>query len=706
MTKLWPTDDALRLDREIARLLPATWPEMLARFGRLTEVQRVAIPEIFTGRDVIVSAATASGKTEAACAPLVERSLGRREPWMILYVSPTRALVNDLFARLHQPLDRLGLRVERRTGEYRSLGGRRPDVLITTPESFDSMLCRGRQRNPDGHNLATVSAVVLDEIHLLHGTARGEQVRWLLERLRRLRREAAKKGWTKDETVQVVGLSATVPDPDAVVSAFLVDGRTLYVPGGREIEAVAPVSATAMVEDALPAYLAATDEPQKVLVFCNARKRVDELAAGLRPILAQLGYETRAHHGSLVQRVREEAEEAVKAGTRIVVVATATLEIGVDIGDIDLVVLDGPPPDVPSLLQRIGRGNRRTRTTRVMACAGGELESLLQAALIDAARDGWLGSIELGPQHAVALQQVASYIFQSPDTKRKPATLQGLLETCAPPVVSAGLVRAMVEAGELVEDGGGLKLGRRWLDMTARGDIHSNIEGQLGNTVVDEATGQAIALGVRDQRGRGLRTGGQLLEIRKWNEARRIIEVRQTADQDRAAGEWRYSQGANRPGADHPEVLRRYLEIPPDEWPFVDVDGIHYCFHLGGKRRAAALGLAAEAYRPGGPKVAATPWHLRLPAGEASKPAWVSAASRSSLDVLVQARVEKLERSLGRPKQNAVLPMEARVDEVRGWLRLDDEVAALRAARIVPVTDPELAQVLHGIVAALQAKAG
>src|SRR5437763_1751782 len=139
--------------------------------------------------------------------------------------------------------------------------------LLTTPESFDSLLCRGRQRRPDGHALAGVVAVVLDEIHLLHGGPRGEQVRWLLERLRRLRGQARAAGWTGDDRVQIVALSATVPDATAVRDAYLLDGTIVAVPGSRAIETVGAPGASARVEVALPALLAGRDAPGKVLVF-------------------------------------------------------------------------------------------------------------------------------------------------------------------------------------------------------------------------------------------------------------------------------------------------------------------------------------------------------------------------------------------------------------------------------------------------------
>ncbi len=159
-------------DVQIAAALPRTWPYFFESFGRLTPVQRVAIPPILAGADALVESATATGKTEAACAPLVERCLSFGHPWTILYISPTRALVNDLFERLELPLGQLRLRLDRRTGEYRPPSGPHINVLITTPESFDSMLCRGKTSSPVGHSLAAVTSVVLDEVHLWHRPGR------------------------------------------------------------------------------------------------------------------------------------------------------------------------------------------------------------------------------------------------------------------------------------------------------------------------------------------------------------------------------------------------------------------------------------------------------------------------------------------------------------------------------------------------------
>ncbi len=695
-------DAELRQDETIAKRLERTWPYFFASFGRLTATQRAAIPSILDGRDVLVCAATASGKTEAACAPLTECHVGRRRPWTILYVSPTRALVNDLHGRLYVPLDRLGLRVDRRTGEYRPSGNRLPQVLLTTPESFDSLLCRGRLRNPDGHDLASVVALVLDEVHLLHGTPRGEQLRWLIERLRRLRREAKRKGWTASDRLQIVALSATVPDTASVVEAYLPGGEVISVPGGREIEVVTTASGSATLEIALPAYLAALRRSEKVLVFANARKRVDELTASLRPHLEGLGYQSRAHHGSLDRAEREGTETAIKLEAKIVVFATSTLEIGVDIGDIDLVVLDGPAPDIPSLLQRIGRGNRRAGTTRVMVCSTSPLESLIHAAMIDAARDGWLGAIERGPQHAIARQQVASYIFQSPQVGRDRAKVQEFLDTCAAPIVARSILPTMIAAGELLEDASGVRRGKLWLEAANRGEIHSNIEGTAGATVADEATGRAIATGVQAQTGRGLRTGGHLLEVRKWTDFK--IEVRRVSDADLATGEWRYSSQPRMQGAGQPEAVRRYLGFDEGDWPLVHGDDAAYLFHFGGARRRAVIELAAAHRGHQLAKDASNEWYLRLSAGSVDKPTWLTGVGPATLDLQIASHLETLERTLGRPAANKRLPIDVRIDEVRGWLHLEAEVAQLHASRWVPVREVELRRILLALKSNIAAR--
>lgn len=685
-------------DERIARHLERTWSAFFARFGRLTPVQRAAIPTILDGRDVLVTAATASGKTEAACAPLIERQMSSRAPWTILYVSPTRALVNDLYERLYRPLHQLGLRVERRTGEYRPSPGQLPHVLLTTPESFDSMLCRGRRQNDRiGHDLAGVSAIVLDEIHLLHGTPRGEQVRWLFDRLRRLRSEAKTKGWVPFDGVQTVALSATLPDAHAVSRAYLQEGETIVVPGGREIEEVVPPSLETSIEVALPAYVEALQRPEKILVFCNARKRVDLLTAYLRGQLASFGYEIAAHHGSLDKTEREATEGVIKQEQKSIVVATSTLEIGIDIGDVDLVVLDGPAPDISALLQRIGRGNRRSNKTRVMNCADNPFERLVLEAMMDSARAGWLGLPETGPQFAVARQQVASYIFQAEKRSRARSRVQGFLDDNADPVVARNLVDRMIRDEELKEDASGIRLGAEWIECSSRGEIHSNIEGRPGTTVTDERTGRAIASGVRDQFGRGLQVGGHLLEVRRRSDFR--LEVQRVASEERASGEWSYVTQSQLVSAGQAQAVRRYLGLTGSDWPIIHDRGSSFIFHFGGARRRAVIELAAQYANSREKKVQANHWFLRVPGVVTQLPGWMLDIGSASLELTMASSLDRLERTLARPRANARLPIEARLEEVRAWLQLESEVVGFRSARCEVVQISTLREQLLSIVA-------
>lgn len=680
-------------DREIAEALPGAWDAFFASFGRLTEVQRQVIPLVLAGRNVLACAPTASGKTEAVCAPLMQRLAGQPRPWTVLYVSPTRALVNDLYERLSAPLGRMSVGLARRTGDHKDVINQHHMVLLTTPESFDSLLCRGRNAEV-GHILARVEAVALDEIHLLAGNQRGEQTRWLLHRLALLRRYAKGQGWVSSDALQLLGLSATLPDPAAVACRYLgFDAQAVEVAGSRAIETVTVSAGVPTIEKCLPAYLTATADDEKVLVFCNSRKRVDELAVWLRREMGPLAYQVRAHHGSLSKVEREGTEAAVKESRRIVVVATSTLEIGVDIGDIDLVVLDGPAPDVSALLQRIGRGNRRTRRTRVMACASSLSDAVIHAAMVEAARRRDLGPCERGPSFAVARQQLASYIFQGPKRARPRGKLEELLRGMAVPLVSERLLDHLIANGELLESGDGIRLGDLWLERAERGSIHSNIESGAGATVIDETSGAEIASDVRFSGGFGLKAAGKLLEARRWCD--RKLEVRETSEELTATGSWGYVSRAWIKGIGQPDAVRRYLEIGIQEWPLLCFPDRVLVFHFGGGRRQAIIDLLIGYARISHEDVRVNEWLLRLPAASGVKPEWLTAASSMALQVQIRARLDALERTLGRPAANKCLPDEAREAEVREWLRLDEELAAIAAAAWVEPDDDDTRRVLR-----------
>lgn len=655
--------------------MPRAWSAFFGRFGRLTAVQRAAIPVIITGRDILLCSATASGKTEAVCAPLVERNIDRITPWKILYVTPTRALVNDLYGRLADALKELGLTVARRTGDHHDMACDQAQVILTTPESFDSLLCRGKTDH--GHILADTVAVVLDEIHLLYGSARGEQVRWLLQRLRKLKKQAWEKGWCRNQAIQVVGLSATINNPELVLESFIPGGEAVVVAGNREIECIAPPQEPRGLIDSILTYIAKEPQKEKILVFCNARKEVDYLAYSMREELTHHGYEILAHHGSLSQHIREQAEETARKSDAVIIFATSTLELGIDIGDIDLVVLNGPAPNVSDLLQRIGRGNRRTNKTRVLFCAKNEQDALINTAMLEAARNGFLGDNVPGPNYAVARQQVASYIFQSPKGYRSLEKIQLFISECVPGQPLQGLLDTLVTEGELANDHGRIKLGRFWLDRMGTGFIHSNIEDKGGYQVVDATTGERIATGVRYSQGKALKTGGKKLQV-QGIDSNKLLVTKQKKTQEEAS--WGYVGFEGLDSSNQAQALRYHLGITEGVWPVVQTEDETYVFHFGGRRTKILIDmLVKKAGREATPQIVeCNGMYLRFAGLMNEKPDWLTNLSAAALHQDIVENLSSLENKLSRPAANKKLPLKARIDEVKGWLGVEREVESIK----------------------------
>ncbi|MBX3195839.1 MAG: DEAD/DEAH box helicase [Microbacteriaceae bacterium] len=352
------------LDRSVAQAF-------FGAFKELHPAQAAAVPAILAGGDAIILAGTGSGKTEAAIAPLVSKYLSELQTSpspVILYIAPTRALVNDIFRRLEPALDRLSIRVGVRHGELNHLDRvNKPVVLITTPESLDVMLSKRREL------LLEVRAVIIDEAHLLYNTQRGLQLAILIERL---------QSWSGRE-VQVAAMSATVADYEALWAFYRPSAQVVVVrdQSQRSIERVIRIGwSPAQLASDLDRLTPATGGHLKALVFADSRKTCDKLAAALREN-SSFGDRVFAHHSSLSKQERLRTEKFFAEFNSAVCVATSTLELGIDIGDIDLVVLWGHPVGWESFLQRIGRGNRRTSKT-VVLCVIPDDESHLAAHVL------------------------------------------------------------------------------------------------------------------------------------------------------------------------------------------------------------------------------------------------------------------------------------------------------------------------------------
>jgi ATP-dependent Lhr-like helicase len=354
------------------------------RFPQLREAQKASIEPLLSGHNVVMTSGTGSGKTEAVMAPLVSKywkQAAKTDNIFLLYIAPTKALVNDLEKRLHPPLATLGLRVGVRHGDRDDLtSGAVPHVLITTPESLDVLLFRGEPA------LRSVRALVIDEVHLLYNTQRGLQLSILLRRLRQI----------LPDGVQWAALSATVGDLSHV-REFLVgsgeDADLLAFPTHRKIDAqIRHVRSMAAFLSLVRRLTKGRDT--KLLVFADSRRECERLAGVLQQD-ESLRHFVFAHYSSLSPEVRVDTERKFSSMGTAICVSTSTLELGIDIGDIDAVLLWGIPSSVDSFLQRIGRGNRRSNKTNV-AClvpddsAAVSIDALRFAALVAAASKGEL----------------------------------------------------------------------------------------------------------------------------------------------------------------------------------------------------------------------------------------------------------------------------------------------------------------------------
>jgi len=394
-------------------------------FPAPTPAQAAAWPLVRAGRSTLVAAPTGSGKTLtaflAAIDALVQQGLtegGLVDGTQVLYVSPLKALSNDIHINLEQPLAGIGAELQRlglppvdirtavRTGdtpqaERNAMRKRVPHILVTTPESLYVLLGSesGRQM------LRDVRSVIVDEIHAIAGNKRGSHLALSLERLEAL----------CERPLVRVGLSATQKPIDAV-ARFLVGterpceivdighGRArdlaLEVPP-VPLEAVMSNDAWALVYDRLAAL---AGEHRTTLVFVNTRRMAERTTRHLAERLG--GAVVAAHHGSLAREQRLTAEQKLKRGELRVLVATASLELGIDIGDVELVCQLGSPRSIAAFLQRVGRAGHQVAGVSKGRLFPSSRDDLIEcAALLDAVRRGELDTLRIPPAPLDVLAQ-------------------------------------------------------------------------------------------------------------------------------------------------------------------------------------------------------------------------------------------------------------------------------------------------------------
>ncbi|ROR38158.1 DEAD/DEAH box helicase [Kitasatospora cineracea] len=398
-------DPVERLDPVVLHHIVNTlgWPD-------LRPLQRAAINPLMDGKDVVLLAPTAGGKTEAACFPVL--SVMAQQRWTgtsVLYLCPLKALLNNLVTRVDSYAQWLGRRAELWHGDTKESQRRRirsesPDVLLTTPESLEAMLIG--VKTDHARLLGSIRAVVVDEVHAFAGDDRGWHLLAVLERLERV----------TGRPIQRIGLSATVGNPQQLLTWLQGSGA-----GSRAGEVVAPDLAAAPT-NAPPAgdveldyvgslenaakLIAALHRGEKRLVFCDSRRQVEELGAALRAREVT----TFLSHASLSAEERARSEQAFAEARDCVIVSTSTLELGIDVGDLDRVIQIDSPRTVASFLQRIGRTGRRADNVRNCLFLATCEESLLQAAgLLLLWGRNWVEPVVPPPEprHLVAQQLLA-----------------------------------------------------------------------------------------------------------------------------------------------------------------------------------------------------------------------------------------------------------------------------------------------------------
>jgi ATP-dependent Lhr-like helicase len=352
-------------------------------FSRLTKVQEESIPLILKGENLLIIAPVASGKTEAAILPLLSKYKPSKGI-VGLYITPLRALNRDMLRRISYWARKCGNSVMVRHGDTSKVERRMqavspPTLLITTPETLQIILVSKRMRE----HLKSVKWVVVDEVHEIVSSRRGVQLSLALERLRLI---------CKD--IQVIGLSATVGNPEDAARLIVgmrsvkiikpkIERRLIYkieypFPTEEDHEIAKSIQTTPEAAARLTRIRELIEPQTSTLIFVNSRTHAELISARL----SRLAKGIAVHHGSLSKEEREQVEESFRNGRLRGMVCTSTVELGIDVGSVDLVIQYMSPRQVSALIQRVGRsGHKLEKTPKgIVICAFPE--DALEACII------------------------------------------------------------------------------------------------------------------------------------------------------------------------------------------------------------------------------------------------------------------------------------------------------------------------------------
>ncbi|WP_100182791.1 DEAD/DEAH box helicase [Candidatus Nitrosotenuis aquarius] len=375
-------------------------------FTHLTEIQKKAVPLIIQKKDSLIIAPTGSGKTECSVIPVFSFVSSSRQTGKIkaLYITPLRALNRDVFKRIIRYAESENLSIEIRHGDTSQAARKRitalpPDILITTPETLVILLTQEKMLNA----LSELEWVIIDEIHDLLSNERGSQLSLSLERLQ----------INTNHPITRIGLSATVGNTDDAAK-FLVGTKRKYqiirdnTIRKYDVEIKHVNGTISDVADFIVEYLAKLNLDSPVLLFTNTRGEAEFLASVLReksPVSVEL------HHGSLSQQVREETEDNLKSGKSRLVVCTSSLELGLDIGSVELVIHYGSPRQVSKFMQRIGRSKHNKHSSAKGLIVTNNVDDELETkAILERIHEGSIedqlihdGSLDVLAHHLVGL---------------------------------------------------------------------------------------------------------------------------------------------------------------------------------------------------------------------------------------------------------------------------------------------------------------
>jgi ATP-dependent Lhr-like helicase len=503
-------------------------------WSRLHPLQERAVDPLLDGQHTLLLAPTAGGKTEAALFPLLSRMVAESwSPLSVLYLCPLRALLNNLHPRVERYTGFVGRRAGLWHGDVTSAPRRRivtdpPDLLLTTPESIEAMLIS--RRVDHRHLFANVRAVVIDEVHAFAGDDRGWHLLAVLERVSRL----------AGRDLQRIGLSATVGNPAGMLGwlkgASPAPAIVVAPPAGAAPEPQVTIDHVGSLDNAA-VLISRLHGGEKRLVFCDSRAGAEQLTAALRG----RGTTTFISHASLSRDDRHQAEQAFAEASDCVIVATSTLELGIDVGDLDRVIQLGAPGTVASFLQRLGRTGRRPGSPQrnCLFVTTTEHELLMALGLCHLWSSGHVEPVTPPPEplHVLAQQLLAATLQDGRLGRRTwpdaAAQLPELGRLAA--LVGDQLVDHLVGTGVLHDDQGMLSIGdegersygfRHFRDLTTVFTSEPLLSVRHGRAEI--GTVHPISLERRSDRPPVLLLGGRAWKVRQVDWRRRVVFVEAT----------------------------------------------------------------------------------------------------------------------------------------------------------------------------------